>query len=87
MTLSFSSFSIKDILTGRGDVRGKPGTGRTEELDACTGQTTVPGDEDNISQERLPAELSVSAGNLRSDEEPELREGEQTLRIHTVGSI
>lgn len=91
MTLSFSSFSIKDILVGR-DARGKPGTRSTEELNICTGQTRVHDlshrdvDEDNINQERLPADLSVSVGNLRSDEEAageetELREGEQLYSI------
>lgn len=94
MTLSFSSFSIRDILTGR-DARGEPGT--TRELCApkrnmCTGHgaARVPdpshrdSDEDRVHPERLPADLSESGGNLRSDayseestgEETELREGE-----------
>ncbi len=90
MTLSFSSFSIKDILTGR-DARGRYGTRRTEGFCApkrniCAGYggTRVPdlphrdADESRIRPERLPADLSLSAGNLRSDTYSEESRGEQT---------
>ncbi|XP_042358659.1 NK3 homeobox 3 [Plectropomus leopardus] len=89
MTLSFSSFSIKDILTGR-DSRRKPDTGSTEEPCApkrniCTGHDTrVPelshpyADENRIQPERLPADLSVTVGNLRSDTEKEEATRKQT---------
>uniref|UniRef100_A0A8D0A3X1 Homeobox protein Nkx-3.2 n=1 Tax=Sander lucioperca TaxID=283035 RepID=A0A8D0A3X1_SANLU len=100
MTLRFSSFTIQDILTGRG-VRGKSCTRSTEELYAqkhsiCTGHDTrVPDlshqdvDENRIYRERLPADLRLSVGNVRSDtyneeatgEETELREGEQFYSI------
>lgn len=66
MTLRFSSFSIKDILTGQ------PGAGRTEE-ELCPpespGVPRVPDltplgvDESCIPPERPPADLSVSEGN------------------------
>ncbi|TDH01257.1 hypothetical protein EPR50_G00178440 [Perca flavescens] len=89
MTLRFSSFTIKDILTGR-DVRGKPCTRSTEELYApkrniCTGHATrVPDlshqdvDENRIHRERLPADLRRSVGNVRSDTYNEEATGEET---------
>lgn len=89
MTLSFSPFSIKDILTGR-DAREKPGTRRTGELCAqrrnmCTGHDTrIPdrshheADENCIHSERLPADLCVSVGNPRSDAYIEEATREQT---------
>ncbi|GLD66476.1 homeobox protein zampogna-like protein [Lates japonicus] len=92
MTLSFSSFSIKDILTGRDD-RGKPGNRSTEELCApkrniCTAQdgTGVPGLshqdslESCIQSERLPADLRLSFGSRRSDTYSNEATGEETER-------
>lgn len=92
MTLSFSSFSIKDILTGRDD-RGKPGNRSTEELCApkrnvCTAQdgTGVPGLshqdslESCIQSERLPADLRLSFGSRRSDTYSDEATGEETER-------
>lgn len=89
MTLSFSSFSIKDILTGR-DAQEKPDRSADElcalKRNICT---RVPGlskdaDENPLHPGRLPADLRLSVGNLRSvtfkeeatGEETELREGE-----------
>lgn len=79
MTLRFSSFSIKDILTGR-DAWGQPGARSTEEPCApkrniCSGHggARVPNlshqdaDQNCIHSERLPAGLRVSAGIPRSD--------------------
>ncbi|KAF7653451.1 hypothetical protein LDENG_00082650 [Lucifuga dentata] len=43
MTLSFSSFSINDILTARHDVRRKPGTGSTAEICASERNTCAAG--------------------------------------------
>ncbi|XP_044227853.1 NK3 homeobox 3 [Thunnus albacares] len=92
MTLSFSSFSIKDILTtGRGD-RGKPGgTWSTEELCAPTrsiytghGGTRIPDlshqdvDENRIHPQTPFPELSVSVGNLKCDTYSEESTGEET---------
>ncbi|XP_028279426.1 NK3 homeobox 3 [Parambassis ranga] len=78
MTLSFSSFSIKDILTGR-DARGKPGT---EELCAperkiCidySGRTVgnlshEDADDAHIQSERLSPAVSVSDGSDSCREE------------------
>ncbi|XP_068573633.1 NK3 homeobox 3 [Cebidichthys violaceus] len=91
MTLSFSSFSIKDILTGR-DARETLGTRFTEELCApkrniCSGHATrVPNlshqdaDENRIHPERLPADLSLCVGNLRSDTSEEAAGKETELR-------
>lgn len=72
MTLSFSSFSIKDILTGR-DARGKAGARSAEghcapKRNICTedGGARVPdlshqgADEDRIESGRLPADPSLS---------------------------
>ncbi|XP_059179809.1 NK3 homeobox 3 [Centropristis striata] len=84
MALSFSSFSIKDILTGR-DARGKPGTGRTEELCApkrniCTGHGTrvlelchQDADEKRINK-GLPADL----WHIRADTHTEEATGQET---------
>lgn len=103
MTLSFSSFSIKHILTGR-DAKGKPGTRSTEEpctlkRNMCTGHVTrVPdlshqdADENRIQPERLAADLSLSVGNLRSNndneeataEETELRDCDADQQPHRV---
>lgn len=79
MTLRFSSFSIKDILTGR-DAWGQPGARSTEEPCApkrniCSGHVgaRVPNlshqdaDQNCIHSERLPAGLRVSSGIPRSD--------------------
>lgn len=84
MTLSFSSFSIKDILTGR-DARGTPGT---EELCAperkmciaCSGKTGdnlshEDADDGHIQSERLSPVVSVSDG---SDSCREEAAGEET---------
>ncbi|XP_029306175.1 NK3 homeobox 3 [Cottoperca gobio] len=88
MTLSFSSFSIKDILTGR-DARGKPGTRSTEGLCApkrniCTGHgTRVPDlshqdtDENRIHKETFPADLRLTVGKLRSNTYNEEATGEE----------
>lgn len=77
MTLSFSSFSIKDILTGR-DAREKLGTGFTEELCAPerrgfsgraerVPELTHPNaNENRIQAEIRPADLRLSIGHLRS---------------------
>ncbi|KAK5854014.1 hypothetical protein PBY51_015118 [Eleginops maclovinus] len=102
MTLSFSSFSIQDILSRR-DAGGKPGTKSTEELctakrNICTGHgTRVSGlskdaDENSIYPGRLPADLRVPLGNLRSvalkeestGEESELRKGTAEQQPHCV---
>ena len=75
MTLSFSSFSIKDILTGR-DAQEKPDRSADElcalKRNICTGHgTRVPGlskdaDENRLHPGRLPADRRLSVGNLRS---------------------
>ncbi|XP_023261576.1 homeobox protein zampogna-like [Seriola lalandi dorsalis] len=104
MTLSFSPFSIKDILTG-GDARGKSGSKSTEALCApkrniCTEHdgTRVPdlslqdAEENRIQPERLPPDLRLSLGNLRSDtyseeatgEETELRQGAADQQLQCV---
>nr|XP_046258794.1 NK3 homeobox 3 [Scatophagus argus] len=90
MTLSFSSFSIKDILTGR-DARGRPGARSTEELRApksniCTGRggTRLPdlshqdGEENRIRPVRLSADLSLSVGHPRAETFSEELTGEDT---------
>ncbi|XP_040905067.1 NK3 homeobox 3 [Toxotes jaculatrix] len=81
MTLSFSSFSIQDILTGR-DARGKPGTRSTEQLCApkrniCTTSegTTVPDLTHRDAEENC---ILPSFGNLRSDTYSEEATGEET---------
>ncbi|XP_034059737.1 NK3 homeobox 3 [Gymnodraco acuticeps] len=101
MTLSFSSFSIKDILTGR-DAQEKPDRSADEicalKRNICTGHgTRVPGlskdaDENPLHPGRLPADLRLSVGNLRSvtlkeeatGEETELREGATDQQQHCV---
>lgn len=82
MTLRFSSFSIKDILTGR-DARRMPTVRGTEELCAPKrhilaeqGCTRVPAEENCIQSERLPAGLSLSVGNLSEEST-----GEETEHI------
>uniref|UniRef100_A0A3Q3K7N5 Homeobox protein Nkx-3.2 n=1 Tax=Monopterus albus TaxID=43700 RepID=A0A3Q3K7N5_MONAL len=88
MTLSFSSFSIKDILTGR-DAKGK--LGGTEALCAPTRNTCpelgcakVPGvshqevEENRIHEQRHPPDLRLSIGNLRPDICGEEPSGEET---------
>ncbi|TMS04184.1 Homeobox protein Nkx-3.2 [Larimichthys crocea] len=90
MTLSFSSFSIKDILNGR-DAQGKPGARDTEELSATKLNIYTERDgarvpdlshqdagDDCIHSERLPVDLSLSVGNLRSDTGSEESTGEET---------
>lgn len=93
MTLSFSPFSIKDILTGRG-AAAEPGEAeelRAPKRDVCTGQggarvpdvTRRDAGDGRVQPGRPPA------GNLRSDtcsdestgEETEPREGEQFYSI------
>ncbi len=92
MTLRFSSFSIKDILTGR-DAQRVPGARSTEELCApkrnvftehgCASdpdQSHQGADETCIYSKRLPADLSASVVNFSEEstgEETEHREGEQ----------
>ncbi|XP_074501919.1 NK3 homeobox 3 [Sebastes fasciatus] len=91
MTLSFSSFSIKDILTGR-DARGKPGTEEScaPKRNICTPKRNIytgqrdsylshrDADETRIHPETLPTDLSLSAGNLRADAFNEESTGEET---------
>lgn len=96
MTLSFSSFSIKDILTGR-DTRGMAGDLTTEELCAphtraaqnlCTSYGGARGrdlshqdaDESHIHPERCSADLSLSVVNLRPHSYSEGITGEETVR-------
>ncbi|XP_019964444.2 NK3 homeobox 3 [Paralichthys olivaceus] len=90
MTLSFSSFSIKAILSGRNS-RGKPGTGSAEEQCAAkrnvcseqNGTDLCHAEESRILPGRLPPDLRLSFGNLRAEtyseeateEENELTEG------------
>ncbi|XP_072246470.1 NK3 homeobox 3 [Leuresthes tenuis] len=74
MTLTFSPFSIKDILTPR-DASGKPGTAGAEELhepkrSACTGC------EERIFPVKLSPDLGVS--NLRHDTWKEEAAGDET---------
>ncbi|KAM6915946.1 NK3 homeobox 3 [Xenentodon cancila] len=64
MTLSFSPFSIEDILTGR-DARGRPGTADAEQLRAPKRDSCF-GSEIRILPERLSPYLGVSSGNIRS---------------------
>ncbi|XP_068424567.1 NK3 homeobox 3 [Clinocottus analis] len=84
MTLSFSSFSIKDILTGR-DTREKLGSRFSEERNICTGHAArVPdlshrdADDTRIHPETLPADLRLSVGNLRSHADIEEAAGKET---------
>ncbi|XP_008277970.1 NK3 homeobox 3 [Stegastes partitus] len=88
MTLSFSSFSIKDILTG-GDARGKPGSTGTEELCAprsnmCLGEGGTSdlchqdADEKHIHPETLSPDVSASAGTFGSETYTEEATGEET---------
>ncbi|XP_047459470.1 NK3 homeobox 3 [Mugil cephalus] len=89
MTLSFSSFSIKDILTGR-DAHGKSGGNAADEL--CAQKRKIyPGyvgtrdhdvtqqdEDDNGVRRRERFSPEVSAGNLRSDTSSEEATGEET---------
>lgn len=84
MTLSFSSFSIKDILTGR-DAREKRVTRFTAERNTGTGHATrVPdrsrqdADDTRIHPERLPADHRLSAGNLRPGTDIDEAAGKET---------
>lgn len=90
MTLSFSSFSIKDILTGR-DARGKHGAKTTEVLCAskrnmCTahGGTRLPdpslqdAEESRIQPERLPPYLRLPFRPDQPDTYSEEATGEDT---------
>ncbi|KAM6997272.1 NK3 homeobox 3 [Tautogolabrus adspersus] len=93
MTLSFSPFSIKDILTGR-DYRVKTGTRSAKELyiNFEHDGTRVPdlnhldADERAKYQRRLPSDLSQSVKNLRSDNVEstgeEAKQGEDTQQHH-----
>lgn len=83
MTLSYSSFSIKDILTGL-DASGKPST--TEELCATKRNNTCSGygdngamDENRVHPETLSPHPSVR--NLRSDTYAEENTEEETELI------
>ncbi|KAM9345158.1 NK3 homeobox 3 [Symphorus nematophorus] len=90
MTLSFSSFSIKDILRGR-DAQGKPSARSTEEF--CTPKRNICSahegtrvlDLSHQDAERLPADLSVSAVNLRPDTCSEESTGEETEHRECAG--
>ncbi|XP_035462544.1 NK3 homeobox 3 [Scophthalmus maximus] len=86
MTLSFSPFSIKAILTGR-DSRGKPRAKSTEDFCAtkrniCSAQngTRLPGpchqgaEESRVQPERLHPGLRLCFGELRSEDTGEQRE-------------
>ncbi|KAL6101847.1 uncharacterized protein ACO6RY_17006 [Pungitius sinensis] len=89
MTLSFSSFSIKDILTGR-DAREKLGTRFTEGLRAperhiFSGRAArVPdlshqdANENRDQPESRPADHRLSIGHLRSDTYSEEAAGQET---------
>lgn len=86
MTLSFSPFSIKDILTKR-DCRGKSGTWSGEELGEPKRNndgSRVPdlfdlnADESRNKKRGLPDDLRLSVGNLRSDSYSEESTGEDT---------
>ncbi|XP_020506640.1 NK3 homeobox 3 [Labrus bergylta] len=89
MTLSFSPFSIKDILTGR-DYRGKTGTRSANEL--CAPKRSISFEHDGTrvpdlyhldaneranNQRRLPSDFSQSVGNVRSDGYSEESTGEE----------
>lgn len=92
MTLSFSSFFIKDILTTGRAERGKPGgTRNTGELYAptrniCTGHggtgvldlSLQDVDKNRIRPQRPFPELSVSVGNLKCDTSSEESTEEET---------
>lgn len=80
MTLSFSSFSIKDILTGL-DANGKPGTAgefcATKANNTCTGYGGRDGNQ--VYPETLPTHpLVISAQSEVSTEEDT---GEETELI------
>ncbi|KAM4592007.1 NK3 homeobox 3 [Odontesthes bonariensis] len=74
MTLSFSPFSIKDILTPR-DASGKPGTAGAEELYAPK-RSPCTGCEDRIFPVKLSPDLGVS--NLRHDTWKKEAAGDET---------
>ncbi|KAM7408734.1 hypothetical protein PAMA_002452 [Pampus argenteus] len=94
MTLSFSSFSIKDILTtGRDDRRKAGSSWRTEELCAptrtiCTGHggtrvsvmSQQDVDENRIHPQRPFPELSECVGNIQCDTCSEESAGEEAER-------
>lgn len=64
MTLSVSSFSIKDILTGR---EGNTGAKSTEELyTGNRGAGVHLFNPDSIEPQRLPPDPTLPAGNLGS---------------------
>ncbi|KAK2824289.1 hypothetical protein Q5P01_021464 [Channa striata] len=84
MTLSFSSFSIKDILTRRD---GQTGTRRSAPtINICTGRSNRTGldlsQQDagghRILSRTLPADFRLSVGDLRSDIHREEAAGEET---------
>ncbi|CAB1429198.1 unnamed protein product [Pleuronectes platessa] len=90
MTLDFSSFSIKAILSGRNS-RGTLGTGRAEEQcgakrNICSAQngTRVPdlcrqdAEDSRILPGRLPPELRLPPGNLRAETDREETTGEES---------
>lgn len=89
MTLSFSSFSIKDILTGR-DAHGKSGTNAADELCAQKRRTyagyvgvrdhdlTREQDDDENGVQRDRATPEASGGNFRFDTSSEEATGEET---------
>ncbi|XP_070697521.1 NK3 homeobox 3 [Pempheris klunzingeri] len=94
MTLSFSSFSIKDILTGR-DAREQPGTTEepcTPKCTTCTGHGggRVPGvshqdaDENRIHPERLPDLRSDAFSEESTGEGTEHRDGAADQQNHCV---
>ena len=91
MTLDFSSFSIKAILSGRNS-RGKLGTGSAEEqcgakrniCSAAQNGTRVPdlcrpdAEESRILPGRLPPDLMLPSGNLRAETYSEKSTGEDS---------
>lgn len=96
MTLSFSSFSIKDILTGR-DARGKPGARSAEghcapKRNICTedGGARVPdpshqgADEDRIQPGRLPADPTLSDNCIQESTREEREHREQGEKVWFV---
>lgn len=95
MTFNFSSFSIKDILTGR-DTRGIAGDSSTERLctthnrasqNPCTRDSGSracdlshqDADENYIHLERRSADLSLSVVNLPPDSCSEEITGKETV--------
>lgn len=84
MTLSFSSFSIKDILSGR-DAREMADDMRTEGLCTEDSSTRVRDVSHRGADKRLSADLSLSNGNLRSDSNSEEITGDDYRSLRRDG--